>query len=175
MPMARSLAIKTRLKTSAKLMAKNNFWSGFEKRANVVHEGVKTFSKRVHRGLRSETVRSGGMDSLAAWPLIEGAKKVFGPKKTYKALHKIHEKALNADMVAGRIPHKIMQKMPFGKKLFVQKDQVPYGKGHLKEVERTSLLAPLVKVRDVAAPIALGVESEKVLKKFRKDDESGTS
>ncbi len=153
----------------------NNFWTGFEKRAGLLGSGVKSLSKRVRRGYRSEMMRSGGIDSIAAWPFIAASKAIAGPKKTYKAINKLHEGALNVDMVAGSIPHKIMQKMPIGKKLFIQRDNVPYGKGLLKEVDRTSLLAPLVKARDVAAPIALGVALDKVLKKTRKDDEYGTS
>lgn len=153
----------------------NNFWDGFEKQAGLLDQGAKSLSKRVRRGYRSEMMRSGGPDSLVAWPFIEAAKKIVGPKKTYKALNKLHEGALSADMIAGSIPHKVMQKMPIGKRLFMQRDQVPYGKGLLKEVDRTSLLAPLVKARDVAAPIALGVASSKVLNKFRKDDGQGTS
>lgn len=112
---------------------------------------------------------------MVAWPFIEASKKIVGPKKTYKALNKLHEKALSADMIAGHLPHKIMQKMPIGKNLFIQRDTVPYGKGMLKEVDRTSLMAPLVKARDVAAPIALGVALDKVVKKNRTGNEQGTS
>lgn len=135
-------------------MIKESFLKGF------LRKGISSLDKRVLRGYRRESMRGAGPDSFIAWLPIEAAKKLVGPKKVHKALWKVQKGALNADMLAGSVP----QKLPLVGGLFTQHDLVPFGKGLQKEVDRPSILAPLVKARDIAAPIVVGVALEKRLR-----------
>lgn len=132
--------------------------------------GTKSLSKKTLKGYKQDSIANGGPDSFIAWLPTLAAKKIVGEKKVNDALWGIQRRAMGADMIAGHIPDKIMKKMPVGKELFQQKDMIPVGKGLHKEVSRTSLLAPAVKARDIAAPLIVGVALEKALKNLRKRD-----
>lgn len=158
----------------------------FLPKANVpesIRSGVKNVGalkdidhSKVWSGYRSQSMRAGGPDSLVMFlpNLIAG--KMLGHGKVQKAMWKhVGAPALKADTAAGQV----LSKTPIvGKTLFTTKEKIPWGKGMFKEVERSSALAPLTKLRDVAEPIAVGYGLEKGmrtlsdLRKNRKDHDS---
>jgi hypothetical protein len=74
-----------------------------------------------------------------------------------------------ADIHAGRF----LAKTPLvGKSLFRIKEQVPWGKNLYKEIERSSALGPLIKARELGAPIIIGVGLEKGLTKLKYKESS---
>lgn len=121
--------------------------------------------ERAWRGYRHQAM-SGNDESLLMWPLRSAAEKIIGGRKGIRkvrggAWKHFGSKALMADMTLGRG----LQKIPLvGKKLFTVKEDIPWGKGMKKEVERASALAPISKARDVAEPILVGVGLEKGIK-----------
>lgn len=148
------------------------------KAGDIIYKGLKDMPKDLQSGYRSEAMRGGGPDSLATWVLSAAAKPFVGKKNVAKGLWGISRHATHADSVAGRVPHAIMSKMPFGKKLFVQKDIIPHGKkGNFKEVERTSLTAPLSKANAIAAPLITGIALERAAKRLKekRDAKAGTT
>lgn len=120
--------------------------------------------KRLWRAYRQQALNSGD-ESLLAWPLRAATKKVVGPRRARKVdkffWKTMSEPALKADMAAG----KVLSKTPLvGKSLFNVKEKLPWGKDLYREVERPSALGPLIKARDIAEPILVGVGLEKGLK-----------
>lgn len=121
--------------------------------------------ERAWRGYRHQAM-SGNDESLLLWPLRSAAEKIIGGRKGIRkvrggAWKHVGSKILRADMALGRG----LQKIPLiGKKMFTVKEDVPWGKGLKKEVERSSALAPLAKTRDIAEPILVGVGLEKGIK-----------
>ena len=172
----------------------NNFFNGFEKQAsaysNIKNVGklvgsiarkasnvVKSktirgqFGKAIEDAYRGQAIRDGMVDSFVAWPFIAGAKKVMGNRKVMRHMwEKIQKPALNADTVLGAGADKVVRNLPGGKNLFKQKDLLPWGKGIKKEVTRTSLFAPAVKAKNIAAPIALGSAVDKAMNKRNKSE-----
>lgn len=144
---------------------------------------------KAYRAYRAQSMRSGD-ESLLLWPAralasvaseVWDARKLIPPKrgtrgstalpKNYSAKIKsmmwntMGAPALRVDTTVGNI----LSKTPLvGKKLFRIKEDVPWGKGLKKEIERSSALAPLVKARDIAEPILVGVGLEKGIKKLEK-------
>lgn len=121
---------------------------------------------RAWRSYRAQSMRAGD-ESLLMWPLRAAASKVLPKRYTAKSKSFMWDylgaPALRADMAIG----KALEKTPVvGKRLFRVKDEVPWGKGLKREVERSSALAPLVKARDIAEPILVGVGLEKGIKKL---------
>jgi hypothetical protein len=57
-----------------------------------------------------------------------------------------------------------LEKLPGGKSLFRVKEKVRWGKDLEKEISRSSALAPIMKARDIAEPILVGVGLEKGIK-----------
>jgi hypothetical protein len=96
-------------------------------------------------------------ESLFVWPLEAGAKKIWW--KYY------NKPLLTADMTLG----KPFAHLPGIRRLFVVKEQIPWGKGLTKEIERSSVLGPIAKLRDVGGPIVIGVGLEKGLETLRKN------
>lgn len=112
--------------------------------------------KRIHQ--------DGGLDSLVAYLPMKAAEKVFGKEKTRDALwHFAGKPSLVADTAAGNLMHKL----PGAKGLFTVTDKVPIGKkpGFYMDVDRASITAPLVKARNFAAPIVMGVTLDKGITK----------
>lgn len=119
------------------------------------------------KAYKSQSIKAGD-ESLLLWPLKALATKAAPKKYRTQAesfmWNAIGAPALRADMAVGRI----LEKTPLiGKKLFRVKEEVPWGKGLKKEVERSSALAPLAKARDIAEPILVGVGLEKGIKKLK--------
>lgn len=139
------------------------------------------FKKSVHgadpdkawKGLRRQAMSSGD-GSLILWPIKSLAEKVIGGAKgmakvrggTWKY---VSEPSLRADSALGRQ----LEKLPGGKHVFRVKEKIPWGKGLEKEVVRSSALAPLIKVRDIAEPILIGVGLEKGIKVLSRKPEQG--
>ena len=110
---------------------------------------------------------SAGDESLLLWPLKALASKAL-PKKYKERVGRfmwdyLGAPALHVDATIGRG----LEKIPLvGKHLFRVKEEVPWGKGLKKTIHRSSALAPLVKARDIAEPILVGVGLEKGIKKL---------
>lgn len=124
-------------------------------------------AEEIFKGFRSQSIReAGGPLSILAWLPQMGLEKLLGKKRVRKAIwNYVSEPALRADIAAGRVA----SKMPLiGKKLFLKREFIPTGKGMQREVERTSLLAPLEKVRGLAKPILIGVGLERGVNKLMK-------
>jgi len=104
----------------------------------------------------------GGSDSLLMYLPELAAEKVFGKDKVQNAAWRaIHRPALKADTAVGHT----LGKIPGLKKLFTTTEKVPWGDKLHKEISRSSALAPLTKLRDLGAPVIVGVGLEKALKK----------
>jgi hypothetical protein len=132
---------------------------------------VSRQAQRVWDGYREKAMTSGGgADSLLLYPLQAGFEKAFGKGRVRDKMWKaVGAPALRADTAVG----KVLEKTPFvGKKLFRVKEQVPWGKGLHRDVERSSALGPLTKARDIAAPIIVGVGLEKGIKAMSKKKNS---
>lgn len=108
-----------------------------------------------------------GTDSLLMFLPSMAAEKAFGKGKVREAFWKyVHSPALKADTSAGHA----IGKVPGLKGLFSIKEKIPWGspgKNLYKEVERPSAMAPLVKVRNIAAPILVGTGIERGISKLR--------
>jgi hypothetical protein len=106
---------------------------------------------------------SQGTESLLASVPSWISEKVVGKEKTRDFFWKhVHKPALQADTAAGHA----LGKIPGAKGLFTTTDKVPWGPGMHKDIHRSSALAPLSKIRDIGAPIIVGVGLEKGLKKI---------
>lgn len=117
--------------------------------------------EKVLRGYRSQAIRRGN-DSLVAMLPTALAEKALGKRKVHKALWKhVSEPALRADTAVGNV----LAKTPGIGRAFKVKEQIPWGKGLHKEIERSSALGPLSKLRDVSEPILIGVGLERAINK----------
>ena len=106
---------------------------------------------------------SGGTDSLVMFLPEIVAEKAFGKERVRDAVWKgMHAPALRADTAVGHV----LGKIPGTKKLFTATEKVPWGKNLYKDIERSSALAPLNKIRDIGAPIIVGVGLEKGVRKI---------
>lgn len=110
-------------------------------------------------------VIEGGDESLLLWPFRALAQKIVKPETGRRISHArwkyISKPALKADVAVGSK----LEKIPLiGKSLFRVKEKIPWGKGLEKEITRPSALGPLLKARDIAEPILIGVGLEKGLK-----------
>lgn len=124
-------------------------------------------AQRAWKGYKSQATESGGgVESLLMYPAQLAAEKALGKQRVRGALWKyVSGPALAADTAAGNV----LAKTPLvGKRLFRVKETIPWkGKLH-REVERSSALGPLVKARDIAAPLVIGVGLEKGMKHLTK-------
>ena len=123
---------------------------------------------RIWKALKEQSVEAGGPDSLLAWPFVSLAEKIVGKEKVRTAIwNKLGRPAMKTDIAVGRVA----QKIPLiGKKLFTEKIKVPWDlkKGMYKEIERSSALAPLTKVKGFAEPIVMMAAADKTLKSYSK-------
>lgn len=118
--------------------------------------------KKAWQGYRQQGTDS--TDSLLAFLPMMAVEKLIGQKKVRNFLwKKVNAPALKADTAIGNAAAKI----PGMKRLFTAKETIPWGKKNLREVERASALAPLVKVRNIAAPILVGSGIERGISKLR--------
>lgn len=124
-------------------------------------------ARRAWQGYRTQAERGGGgAESLLLYPAQLAAEKVLGRQRVRDALwRRVAGPALAADTAVGNV----LAKTPLvGKRLFRVKETIPW-RGKLKrEVERSSALGPLVKARDIAEPIIVGVGLEKGMKHLTK-------
>jgi hypothetical protein len=123
---------------------------------------------KVWRAMARQSYTSGD-GSLLLWPIKSLAEKIIGGAKGVEKIRGgtwkyISAPALRADMALGRK----LEKLPGGKSIFRVKEKVPWGMGIEKEITRSSALAPLMKVRDIAEPILVGVGLEKGIKSLSK-------
>lgn len=165
------------------------FWEGFNKQASVASSvkkfftrGLKSLPKELQRGLEVEAKKGGTPDSLFMMPLAWGAKKVVGKSKVERAMwRKIHRPATSLDTAAGNVAKDTVGRLPLLKNLFVQKQSLPVkrkGETLYKEFSRPSLTAPLSKAHSIAAPFAVAMGAEKLIKDFKgkgKDPASAAS
>lgn len=134
--------------------------------SGIPHFFRKGISEKDYRRVVAGYRHQGGIqESLAAFLPMLAADKVFGKRRTRNAVWKyVNGPALYADTALGNVA----RKTPLvGKHLFTVKEKVPWGKNTFKEIERSSALGPLVKVRKVVQPIAVGVGLEKGVKNVR--------
>lgn len=128
------------------------------------------FPTKVWHGYKREGTQ--GSDSLLMFLPSLAAEKALGKGKVREAFWKyVHSPALKADTAAGHA----IGKVPGLKGLFTTKEKIPWGKpgkNLYKEVERSSALAPLVKVRNIAAPILVGTGIERGLSKLREHNKN---
>lgn len=128
-------------------------------------DGSGVDTTRAWQGYRHQAMK-GGDESLLMWPIRAAAEKLIGGHKGIRkvrggAWKHVSSKALNADIAVGEK----LQKIPLvGKSMFTLKEDIPWGKGMKKEVHRPSMMAPLIKTRDLAEPILVGVGLEKGIK-----------
>lgn len=123
--------------------------------------------KKAWRGYQQQGSES--TDSLLAFIPAMAAEKLIGQKKVRNFLwSKVNSPALKADTALGGA----LSKVPGMRRLFTAKETIPWGKKQLREVERSSALAPLVKVRNIAAPILVGTGIERGLSKLREHNKN---
>ncbi|MCJ7520615.1 MAG: hypothetical protein MUP21_00085 [Dehalococcoidia bacterium] len=128
-------------------------------------------AQRTWNAYREKAMHSGGgADSLLLYPVQWAAEKALGKERVRNRMWKaVGAPALRADTAIGRV----LEKTPLiGKKLFRVKEQVPWGKGLHREVERSSALGPLTKARDIAAPIIVGAGLETGVRAMTKKKDS---
>lgn len=165
---------------------------------NSLRKGMRNLSddevERAYQGYRSQALRQGGgPDSFLMWPFTSAAETIGVNKPTFRTLSKAEKArrtrrkanrlrkvrgaawkymsrpALAADTAAGNV----LGKIPGAKGVFTAKEKVPWAKGLHKEVERSSALAPVTKLRDTAEPIIVGIGLEKGVEKLREAGEKG--
>lgn len=124
-------------------------------------------ANRIFKAYRHQSI-TGGDDSLLMWPIRVLGAKILPKKARYNLMTSgwkmFGEPALRADTYLGSK----LEKIPgIGKKLFRIQEDVPWGRGMKKEVTRSSALAPLVKARNIAEPILVGVGLDKGIQKLR--------
>ena len=145
------------------------------------HKTPDWFRKSVHgvnpdkawKGMMHQGVASSD-GSLLLWPIKSLAEKIIGGPKGVAKIRGgtwkyVSAPALRADSAVGRQ----LEKLPGGKHLFRVKEKIPWGKGLEKEIVRSSALAPLMKARDIAEPILIGVGLEKGIKALSKKKDQG--
>jgi hypothetical protein len=139
---------------------------GFLSHVNVGNQKIKAM-----RGYMQSATEAGPESFLAALPLM-GAEKVFGKKNVRNFKWKyLNQPALAADTALGRLAGKV----PGMKKMFTQKEQIPWGKNLHRTVERPSATAPLVKARNIAVPIVAGIGLEKGVRSISEKPKDKTS
>lgn len=166
--------------------SKTAFFRGFMQRLKSPGRAFKAFGERMERapksfaasvdtqnpqrawqGYKAQANKSGGgPESLLLYPAQFAAEKMLGKDRVRNALWKyVGAPALAADTAAGNV----LSKTPLvGKRLFRVKETIPWeGKLH-REIERSSALGPLVKARDIAEPLIVGVGLEKGMKHLTK-------
>lgn len=130
----------------------------------------KTFDKKTVGGLKRQSTRAGGPDSIvgfAASKAIGGLANKRGKVKIRNLTWKAMQKApLDVDTALGNVAVDATKNTPL-KKLFIVKEQVPAGKSLIREIERPSVTGPLAKTRDIATPMIVGYTIEKALRKLR--------
>jgi len=129
---------------------------------------------RIHAALRSKAFEQAGTESFLGMLASPIANRLVGKRKFQKAMFKyMHESIRKVDAVLGQMAGDVAKKITPFDKVFVQKELVPMGGGWHKQIERPSAVAPLGKVRDLAVPLVVGLESEKLLRKHQemKDQE----
>ena len=109
-------------------------------------------------------------ESIVLWPirkLLEAKNPKLTESLRAKLWKHVSSKALLADMLAG----KKLQTLPaVGKSLFTIKEDIPWGnKGLKKTISRASAMGPLVKTRDLAVPILVGVGLERGISALNKN------
>lgn len=136
----------------------------------------KTFDKGTVSAFRRQGNRAGPDSFLlfgankAVGSLVKGKR---GKSKLRNAIWHATQKApLDVDTAAGNVVRDL-SKSESWKKLFTLKEQVPAGKNLMREVDRPSLTAPLVKTKDVATPMIVGYTVEKALRKAREGKDVG--
>lgn len=131
----------------------------------------KTFDKGTVNAFRRQSHRSGpdsffmfGADK-AVGSLVKSKR---GKSKLRNVIWRAAQKApLDVDTAAGNVVRDLSKNKAW-KRLFTLKEQIPAGKDLIREVDRPSLTAPLVKTKDIAAPMIVGYTVEKALRKARK-------
>jgi hypothetical protein len=150
----------------------------FEKEAAL---GEKLFHRiyghgggKIMEGLRRSAANAGSESFLAA-PIVGLANKAFGKGKAQDFMWRnVSKPAMVADMALGEK----LQKIPFAKSLFTQKESIPWGHDKLnlsRHIERPSALAPLNKVKNIATPIIVGVGLQKGVHHVRDSIKARTS
>lgn len=121
---------------------------------------------RIWKALKEQSIEGSGPDSLLAWPFITLAEKIVGKQKVRTAIwNRLGRPAMKTDIALGRVG----QKIPLiGKKMFTENIKVPWDvkKGIYKDIQRSSALAPLTKVKGFAEPIVMMAAAEKGLKAY---------
>ena len=148
---------------------------GFRRAASSTGQKVNKLSAGGFHGTTAEEgwkgleriAKNTSSDSLVMMPVTYVAEKALGKEKVQNALWKGLSKPLQqADIGAGRV----LEHLPFGKKLFRQKVKIPIGdpsKKMYKQIEHSSALAPLVKVKNVATPFVLAAGAEKGIRSLK--------
>ena len=137
--------------------------AGKTKTLNALLRGVQAHKslspKAIEKAYKTTAMESGVDSLLTALPQM-AAEKLLGKEKVRSAIYdKITRPALHADTAAGNI----VAKIPVLGGLFKNKEKilVDVKKGIHHDVTRNSLLAPAVKVRNLAEPIALMYVADK--------------
>lgn len=160
------------------------FWGGFHKQAGAASSigkfftrGMSSLPKELQKGLKTKATAGGVPDSLFLMPVTWGAKKIVGKSKVDKALwRKIHRPATSFDTAAGNVAKDTLGRVPGLKNLFVLKQRLPVkrkGEKLIKEFERPSLTAPLAKAQRIAAPFAVAMGAEKIIKDIKGKGKTG--
>lgn len=148
---------------------------GFRSAANTTGQKVNKISAGGFHGISAEkgwkglerVAKSTSSDSLVMMPVTYVAEKALGKERVQNALWKGLSKPLQqVDIGAGRV----LEHLPFGKKLFRQKVKIPIGdpsKNVYKEIEHSSALAPLVKVKNIATPFIVAAGAEKGIRSLK--------
>jgi len=150
---------------------------------HLSHKAPDWFKKSVHgvdhnkawKGMMRGSMSSND-GSLILWPIKSLAEKVIGgPKGAAKirggTWKYVSAPAMRLDSAIGRQ----LEKIPGGKSVFRVKEKVHWGKDLEKEIVRSSALAPLMKARDIAEPILIGVGLEKGIKALSNKHNQGRS
>jgi hypothetical protein len=125
-----------------------------------------TTAEKGWRGLE-QIAKSTSSDSLVMMPITYVAEKALGKERVQNALWKGLSKPLQqADIGVGQV----LEKLPFGKTLFRQTVKIPIGnpsKKVFKEIQHSSALAPLVKVKNIATPFIVAAGAEKGIRSLK--------
>lgn len=135
-----------------------------EKAPKIFADNVSgAFKTKAWHGYKRQGM--GGTESILAYLPMMAIEKMFGKSRTREAIWKhVHAPSLKADTAVGGA----LGKIPGAKGLFTTTEKVPWGhpdKKLFREIERSSALAPLTKIKDIGAPIVVGVGLEKGLGK----------
>lgn len=132
--------------------------------------GLKsTFDKKTVQQFKRQGHKS-GPESIAQYvtsKAVSGMSGKRGKVGVRKAIWHATQKApLDIDTALGNVAHDATKNTRL-KGLFTVKEQLPAGKGLIREVQRPSITAPLAKARDIATPVIVGYTVEKGLRKAR--------